>query len=61
MKKKAAKSKKQKRGPALHLWCKDEDLADFRRAAESEGFNSVSAWVLWNLRRSAKQTLADEQ
>ena len=45
----------------LHVRCKEEDRETFRLAAEKEGFNSVTAWVLWNLRRSAKQTLADDQ
>jgi uncharacterized protein (DUF1778 family) len=54
--------KLQKKAPTrftLHVRCKEEDQETFRLAAEKEGFNSVTAWVLWNLRRVAKQTLAD--
>jgi uncharacterized protein (DUF1778 family) len=57
----AKKTAKTKQRPTLHVRCDEEDQEIFRRAAKAEGFNSVSSWVLWNLRRTAKQTLNDER
>ncbi|MHC4878701.1 MAG: type II toxin -antitoxin system TacA 1-like antitoxin [Planctomycetota bacterium] len=34
---------------------KDRDL--FREAAELDGFNSVTAWLLYHLRRIARETI----
>lgn len=38
---------------------KDRDL--FREAAELEGFNTVTAWLLFHLRRIARETVRRER
>lgn len=38
---------------------KDRDL--FREAAELDGFNSVTAWLLFHLRRIARETIRREK
>jgi hypothetical protein len=60
MAKKAAAKKTVER-TTLHLRCKEVDLTRFRDAAEDEGFNNLTAWVLYHLRNQAKQTHSDER
>ena len=37
--------------------CHSADIEAFRIAAEAEGFNgNLTAWILWHLRRAAKET-----
>ena len=36
-----------------------EEKERFRSAAESEGFNNLTAWILFHLRKQAKETLGE--
>jgi hypothetical protein len=36
--------------------CRKADMEEFARCAEAEGFSSVAAWLLWHLRRIARES-----
>ena len=55
MKKKA----KERSDRTFKFRCRDTDLEAFKRAAEVEGFGgNVSAWLLYHLRRRAREAAA---
>ena len=39
--------------------CREADLEEFKRCADAEGFRTVTAWLLWHLRRIAKASRND--
>ena len=48
-----AKSRKRKmaKSKLFNFRCHPEEIEEFHKAAQREGFDSVSAWLLWHLRR----------
>lgn len=58
--KKAAKAKRRL-DKQVNFRCTDDDHDKFRRCSELEGFNSATAWMLYHLRRAAKDTLKREE
>ncbi len=43
--------------PTLQFKCNAADPDNFTRAAKAEGFETRTAWMLYHLRRHAKDTL----
>ena len=35
--------------------CREEELAEFRKAATREGFDGLAPWILWHLRRIVRE------
>lgn len=62
MAKKRTKKKTAERrmSEQLNLRCLPGDRVNFERAAEAEGFTNRTAWMLYHLRRIAKETLKGE-
>ena len=50
------KPARQRHDQTFKFRCRSADLAAFKKAAEIEGFGgNVSAWLLYHLRRCAKE------
>ena len=45
-----------KASKTLQIRVRESDLEAFRTAAEREGFNGISPWVLYHLRRISQQS-----
>lgn len=56
MAKKKASTPARKMSEQLNLRCLPKDRKAFEEAAELEGFTNRTAWMLWHLRRIAKET-----
>lgn len=54
------KSAKDRHDQTFKFRCRQADLESFKKAAEAEGFNSASGWVLYHLRKQAKETIRRE-
>lgn len=58
-KKRAKRTTTQRLTLNIRYTQKDRDL--FREAAELDGFNTVTAWLLFHLRRIARETIRREK
>jgi hypothetical protein len=47
----------RKRPPQLQCNCTETDLDNFSRAAKRDGHTDRTAWVMFNLRRLARESL----
>lgn len=45
------KEKPKRKTKLFNFRIEPEELDEFKRAAEREGFNTVTQWLLWHLRR----------
>jgi hypothetical protein len=60
MKKRASKTEANRPVTTLRF-ASDDEREQFRRAAVTEGFSTTTAWMMYHLRRQAKQTLGIER
>lgn len=51
-----AKKQPAPKSKLFNFRCDQEELEEFRQCAEREGFNSVSAWLLWHLRQVVRDS-----
>lgn len=54
------KPSKRKTDAAILVYCQAAERKQFDRVAKLEGFQNRSAWILYHLRRIAKDTLKKE-
>lgn len=47
---------KKQKTTQFQFRCTPDELSEFRAAAEREGFDGISAWLLWHLRRIIRES-----
>lgn len=50
------KPERKQKDTQFNFRCRREELNEFRRAADREGFDGLASWILWHLRRIVRDS-----